>query len=394
MKPTKDPIAYSLICADSHVNPPPTIWKDYLPKHLVELAPRIESEEDGDYIVFEGKRRKMNLMNAQAGRTGKDFKMEGRLSDTRPGGWEANARLADMDQDGIDAAVMFGGGPLGSSNMELYIESFRGYNRWLADFCSHDPRRLCGVAYLPMRDVDESITLLKEAAELGYTTVNIPGFPQDATSTATKGFTGASSSMGAQAAALTGNPFGEMQYTNPIWDKFWAAVVDLDITLTMHLGGRIVRFDQKDKLLGDMLMSKFAMAEPIAVFIFGGIFQRFPKLRLATIESGGGWLAFAADYMDRTWEKQRYWTDSELKFPPSHYMDQNVYASFIHDRVAIQTRNLPGAKNIMWSSDYPHSETTFPESRQWMERILEGVPEDEKHMIVSERARKLFRIGE
>jgi predicted TIM-barrel fold metal-dependent hydrolase len=141
-------------------------------------------------------------------------------------------------------------------------------------------------------------------------------------------------------------------------------------------------------------MSKFAMAEVIAILIYGGVFDRFPTLRFGTIESGGGWMAFASDYMDRTWEKQRYWIGSELKNPPSFYMDRNIYTSFIHDRSAIETRHMPGAKNIMWSTDYPHSETTFPDSEQWIERIFAGVPEADRHMILSERARGFFRIGE
>jgi predicted TIM-barrel fold metal-dependent hydrolase len=388
------PFKYNIVDADAHVNPPPDFWQDYLPTHLRELAPRIEQGEDADYVVFEGRRKKLNLMGAQAGRKGKDFKMEGRVSDARSGGWEPQARLADMDQDGIDAQVLYGGGPLGTANMDLYIESFRAYNRWLSDFCSHDRRRLSGVAYIPMRDVTEALMMLRDCAKLGFTSVNIPGFPQSGKGTATLGPTGASSSMGAQAAALTGDPWGEKQYDQPEFDAFWAAVVDLNITLTVHLGGRIVRFDQKDKLLPDMLMSKFAMAEPIAVMVCGGVFMRHPKLRFATIESGGGWLAFAADYMDRTWEKQRFWIGSPLLEPPSFYMDRNVYASFIHDQVAVQTRHLPGAGNIMWSSDYPHSETTFPESHKMIARIFAGVPEEEKRMITCERARKLFRVGE
>jgi hypothetical protein len=105
-------------------------------------------------------------------------------------------------------------------------------------------------------------------------------------------------------------------------------------------------------------------------------------------------MAFAADYMDRTWEKQRFWTGNELKNPPSFYMDQNFYASFIHDRVAVENRNLPGAKNIMWSTDYPHSETTFPESNKWIDRLFAGLSEADKHMIISERARRFFRVGE
>ena len=385
---------YRTVDADQHLNPQQTFWADYLPERLRDLAPKVERGEDADYIVFEGKRKKLNLMNAQAGRSAKDFKMEGRVSDVLQGNFDVAARLADMDKDGVDAAVLYGGGPLGTANMDLYIESYGAYNRYLKDFCDHDRRRLCGVAYIPMRNIGESVKMLREAAEMGFTTVNIPGFPQQTDTPFASAPTGANESMSPQAAALTGDPWAEKQYDDPDYDRFWTATVELNLALTIHLGGRIVRFNNKRRLLSDMLMSKFAMAEPLAIMIYGGVFDRFPKLRIATIESGGGWMAFAADYMDRTWEKQRYWIGSELKNPPSFYMDQNIYTSFIHDRVAIETRNLPGAKNIMWSTDYPHSETTFPESDKWIDRIFKGVPEADKHMILSERARRFFRIGD
>src|SRR3546814_20064248 len=75
---------------------------------------------------------------------------------------------------------MFGGGPLGTANSELYIASFEAYNRWLWDFCGADRKRLVGVAYLPMRDIDESLSLLRQAAKLGHRSVNIPAFPPSA----------------------------------------------------------------------------------------------------------------------------------------------------------------------------------------------------------------------
>jgi hypothetical protein len=100
-----------------------------------------------------------------------------------------------------------------------------------------------------------------------------------------------------------------------------------------------------------------------------------------------------AEYMDRTWEKQRFWTNSKLTERPSFYMDQNVYGSFINDRLGIVCRNEPGGRNIMWSSDYPHSETTFPNSRDVIARDFVGVPENDIRMIVSERARRLYAVG-
>jgi predicted TIM-barrel fold metal-dependent hydrolase len=188
---------------------------------------------------------------------------------------------------------------------------------------------------------------------------------------------------------LSGDPNGEAQFYQPEFDRFWSAAEDLDMSLTIHLDARMSRFEDKRALLPDMLAGKMAMAEPIAIMIFGGVFMRHPKLRFCSMESGAGWFGFAATYMDRTWEKQRYWIQSEIRELPSFYMAQNVYGSFIHDRPALENRNQPGGANIMWSSDYPHSETTFPNSAAAIARDLAGVPEADKHEIICARAARL-----
>ena len=376
--------ALQIIDADAHVNPPHDMWEDYLPEALRHLAPKIEHGEDADYILFEGNRRKINLINAQGGRKGKDFKMEGRVSDARAGGWMPAARLEDMDKDGIHSAVLFGGGPLGTTNNELYTASFDAYNQWLADFCAHDPRRFVGVGYIPMRDVDESIRLMRDCVKRGLKAINIPAFPMTPVGSLNGG--------DAQTRALTGDVTSERAYCDPEFDPFWQAACDLGVPITIHLGGRPVRFNQPKWFLSDLLMSKFAMGETVAIMIFGGVFDRFPDLKLVSVESGVGWFAFASNYMDETWHKQRHWIKSPLLNAPSHYMERNIYGSFIHDRAGILMRDFPGAGNIMWSSDYPHSETTFPHSREVIERLFEGVPEADKRMILSGRAKALFQL--
>jgi predicted TIM-barrel fold metal-dependent hydrolase len=380
----------TLVDADAHVDPPYDMWHEYLPPNLRGLGPQIEEGDEHDWIVFEGKRRPLRMINNQAGRKGKDFKMFGKKSEMRAA-WLPQQRLSDMDTDGIEAAVMFGGGPLGTSNSDLYIASFEAYNRWLWDFCATDRKRLVGVAYLPMRTVEETLKLVRQAAKLGFRTVNIPAFPQSADGITTSAKIEAIAT--GQVAALTGNPSGERTYAQAEFDPLWAEIQDLDMTVTIHLGGRIPRFGVQEHFLPDMVMSKLAMAEPIAIAIFGGIFQRFPKLRFVSVESGVGWFSWMAEYMDRTWEKQRFWTNSKLTERPSFYMDQNVYGSFINDRLGIVCRNEPGGRNIMWSSDYPHSETTFPNSRDVIARDFVGVPENDIRMIVSERARRLYAVG-
>lgn len=373
-----------IVDADAHVNPSHDMWADYLPDDLRSLAPQIEHGEDADYVLFEGRRRKVNLISALAGREGKDFKMEGRVSDARAGGWMPKARIADMEEDGIDTAILFGGGPLGTSNTDLYMASFGAYNRWLSDFCAFAPKRFVGVGYVPMQDVDVAIAMMRDCVARGLKAINIPAFPMGKMASLNGG--------DAQTLALTGDVNGDRSYADPEFDPFWKAACDLGVPITIHLGGRAVRFTEPKFFLSDLLMSKFGMGEPIAIMIYGGVFQRFPDLKLVSVESGVGWFAFAANYMDETWHKQRYWTNSILEHAPSYFMERNIYGSFIHDRVGILSRNLPGAGNIMWSSDYPHSETTYPHSMAKIDELFEGVPEDEKRMIIGERARILYNL--
>ncbi len=383
------PVSWPLVDADAHIDPPHEMWKDYLPAPLRELAPYVEEGEDCDWVVFEGQRRPVRMISNQAGRTGKDFKMVGKRSEMRAV-WKPEQRLADMDADGIDAAVLFGGGPLGTFNSELYVASFDAYNRWVWDFCAADRRRLVPIAYLPMRNLDETIDLLRKAARMGFRAANIPAFPQ-----ASDGYSTGSNVKAlkpGQTAALTGDPRGTWQYSSPDFDRLWAEFEAHDMTTTIHLGARVPRFGEKQYFLADMPMSKVAMLEPIAIAIFNGIFQRFPKLRFASVESGVGWMAWAAEYMDRTWEKQRFWTESPLTEKPSFFMDRNIYASFIQDRTGVLNRNLPGARNIMWSSDYPHSETTFPHSRDVIARDFEGIPQPDTRDITCNRAKQLYAV--
>jgi predicted TIM-barrel fold metal-dependent hydrolase len=373
-----------IVDADAHVNPSHDMWADYLPVAFRELAPQIEHGDDCDYIVFEGRRRKVNLISAQGGREGKDFKMHGRVSDARAGGWMPKARLDDMDTDGIDTAVLFGGGPLGTANHELHMASFDAYNRWLADFCAHAPSRFVGVGYVPMQDVDATVRMMRDCVKWGLKAINIPAFPMAPVGSLNGG--------DAQTRALTGDVNSDRSYADPEFDPIWKVACELGIPLTIHLGGRAVRFTEPKFFLSDLLMSKFGMGEPIAIMIYGGVFQRFPDLKLASVESGVGWFAFAANYMDETWVKQRHWVNSVLEKAPSHFWERNIYGSFIHDRAGILMRHLPGAGNIMWSSDYPHSETTFPHSMAKIEELFEGVPEDEKNMIIGGRAKALYNL--
>ncbi len=378
-----------IVDADAHIDPPHDMWANYLPASQKAKAPVIEEGDECDWILFEGTRRPVRMISNQAGRAGKDFKMIGKLSEQRAV-WDSHLRLADMDSDGINSAILFGGGPLGTFDNELYMASYEAYQNWVMDWCSTDKRRLVPIGYVPMRDIDETIGHIQRLAKMGFKAVNLPAFPQNPDGWSTS--SGVSALKEGQVSALTGDPKGALQYYQPEFDRLWTVICDLDLVVTMHLGGRVPRFGDAQHFLPDMPMSKMAMAEPVGIFIFNAIFQRFPKLKLVQVESGVGWFAWYCEYITRTWEKQRFWTESPLTESPAYYMENNVYGSFIQDRVGIVSRNLPGAGNIMWSSDYPHSETTFPNSHSIIQRDFAGVPEADIRDIICNRARNLYGL--
>ena len=372
---------YHIISADSHVNPVPTFWKEYLPKRFQDQAPRLEETNEGDFVVFEGKRTPFGLLGSLAGKKREDYKPTGKVAETRPGGWDPKERKKDLELDKVDAEVLFGGGPLSTSNIEFHLASFRAYNDWLADFCSEAPEEFIGLAYIPMADVTHAVDELRHAAKKGLRGVVIAAYPPESTTAEAGG-----AIMGG------GGPMAERSYADPEFEPFWQAVVEHDLTINVHLGAR--RADLRPhRFLPAMVGSKLALGEVVSVFIFGGILQRYPQLRFVSVESGVGWFAFCAQYMDQIWDKHKFWTKSDLKERPSFYMERQVYGTFMDDIVGVQSRNFPGSQNIMWSSDYPHSETTWPNSIQSIEEQFIGVPEQQKHAMICGTVAKLYHLS-
>ena len=227
--------------------------------------------------------------------------------------------------------MLFGGGPLGTANNELYKASFDAYNRWLADFCAHAPKRFAGVGYVPMQDVDDAIAMMRDFAARGLKAVNIPAFPMAPVASAER-------RRRADAGADRRRQRRSQLCRSRVRSVLEGAC-DLGMPVTIHLGGRAVRFTNPKFFLSDLLMSKFGMGEPIAIMIYGGVFQRFPDLKLVSVESGVGWFAFAANYMDETWQKQRYWVNTVLEREPSYFWEQQ-HIRLVHSR----SRRHPDAR--------------------------------------------------
>ena len=129
-----------------------------------------------------------------------------------------------------------------------------------------------------------------------------------------------------------------------------------------HAGRQHLGTSNAPRFMTGLVMCKLTMAEALAELIFGLVMQRYPDLKFIAVEAQIGWISFVEYYMDHLWEKHRYWTKSELKEPPST-ISRQVFATFMEDPVGLREREHIGIDNIMWASDYPHSETTWPNSK-------------------------------
>jgi predicted TIM-barrel fold metal-dependent hydrolase len=358
-----------LISSDSHVKMPEEAWQEYLDPEFRERAPRVERTEEGDFRVFEGRRTPIHGLDNSAGKRPEEFSLIVRkLEEQRPGAWDPAERLKDMDIDGVDAEILFFGGPLITNDRALYLNSVRGYHRWLSDFCSHAPDRLLGMAAVPVETPELAAAEIRVAADAGLVGGTIPLFPPDG------------------------------EYADARWDPMWRAFLDTGLPVALHTGGRrpgtppVNLFDSASRFMTGLVMNKLTMAEAISELIFGLVMQRYPDLKFVAVEAQIGWISFVQYYMDHLWEKHRYWTQSKLADLPSTYFRRQVFATFMEDPVGMREYPHIGVDNVMWASDYPHSETTWPNSKKLTDEWFRLVPAEDRDKILWRNCAQVFGL--
>jgi predicted TIM-barrel fold metal-dependent hydrolase len=178
----------------------------------------------------------------------------------------------------------------------------------------------------------------------------------------------------------------------------WRAFLHAGFPVGLHVGGRrpgtpvASIFESAPRFMTGLVMSKLTMAESVSELIHGLVMQRFPELQFVAVEGQIGWCSFFEYYSDHLWEKHRHWTKSELEEPPSHYFRRQVFATFMEDPVGLRERHHIGIDNIMWASDYPHSETTWPNSKALTDEWFTPLGEDDKRKVLWENAAKLYDL--
>ena len=387
-----------LISSDGHLEVLPERWTARMPAALRDKAPRtITMPDGGDALLVEGQEpRPVPFLDLRAGRTNETWQPFGVTVADTAGVGPPEQRLAEQDQDGLLAEVLFPNMQMGPrlwrtmADDTAYRAAVRAYNDWLGqDYCAVSRDRLIGLGVIPWTNLDDAVAELEHCAALGLRGVNLGVFPSG------KG------------------------YPTPEDDRFWAAAIDMRMPLTVH-----VSFDRQGprakqptfqypnadpaviaRLGGRTIVEWVALpflgtapAMSLSQLILSGVFDRLPDLEIFFAETRLGWVPFWMEEADYWYERHRHWSARLLGFAPlerrpSEYVQRHVHFSVQHvERVAVELRHHMGVDHVMFATDFPHIECDWPNTRPFAERLFAGVPDDEAWRIAAGNVVRFFHL--
>jgi predicted TIM-barrel fold metal-dependent hydrolase len=366
-----------ILSSDSHVFEPPDLWTTRIDAAFRDRAPRMQRTNGADQLVVEADQviSGIGLISNAGARfeAPETISSQGRFEDVPRGGYDPAQHLRDMEVDGVAGEVLYPSQGLfyfRVADTALMSAIFRAYNDWLAEFCKTDASRLKGIAMINLDDVQDGIRELERAARLGL-----------------------------GGAMITEYPLEHRRYDQPEYEPFWAAAQALGMPLSLHTATRRqgkIR-GAGDKTLRDAssrATKAFYPALSMCDMIFSGVFERYPRLTLAIVEFELAWAPHVLTSMDYTYRERHgeaiYRFKGDMR--PSDFFHRNVVLSFQEDAIGIRLRDAIGVDNMMWGSDYPHSESTFPRSREILKAILAGVPGDEQAKIVGGNTARVYHF--
>lgn len=379
----------NLLSADNHVVEPPDLWMSRIESKYRDKAPRLVPGETADWWMV-GEDLcvgSVGLSTHPGERYRQDRQHEmstyDRYEKVRPGSYDPHEAIKDMEVDGVEGAMIFPslgvGGMWQVADSGLLSAICRTYNDWMTEFCQPYPKRLKGAAMINLDDVPAGVEELRRSRKMGLT-----------------------------AALISVHPAHERQYFNPEYEPFWAAAQDLEMPVCLHSGSNRTgrdgvpadHFNQGDPNEPlDVLYTNLDqwIKQSLTSIILSGVFERYPRLRVVSVENEAGWAGHWLFRLDRRYEKAGWhenrlsaWSRFKEDVKPSHFFHQNCAVTFQDDWTAVQYRSTIGVDNLLWGSDYPHKESTWPESQRVIREIFDGVPEDEVRKITYLNAARIL----
>ena len=371
-----------LISADSHIVEPPDLYTSRIDPRFKDRAPRLERVKTPagrpyDAWFIDG--QQVGTLGAviQAGQRFEDpsqIDFLGIWDDVRLAAYDAHAMIKENEMDGVWGACLQPSQGLFWYRIEdsaLLSAICRVYNDWIADFCQPYPDRLKGIAMLNVDDVEEGCAELERCARRGLVGAFIPV-----------------------------SPLPDRPYRHPIYERFWWTAQDVGMPLLLHIGTPRARvpgceftLDVAELTGAGRSTTDYWVRYSLSAMIFAGVFDRTPKLRIGSVEHEAAWIPHWLKQMDFTYRERPVFTrgwKSRHAMLPSEYWQRNMFVEFMEDDLGVQLRDLIGVDNMLWGSDFPHAESTWPKSREFLERIFAGTPEADLRKVTSENAARMF----
>jgi predicted TIM-barrel fold metal-dependent hydrolase len=378
--PEPRPIRVPIISVDDHLIEPPDLFEGRMPAHLVERAPKIVELENGQQAwEYEGRLYPNVGLNAVVGRPREDWSMDpARFSEMRPGCYDIDARVADMDLNGVWASLCFPSLVAGfcgavfsrSTDKELGLACVRAWNDWHAEvWAGTYPERIIALQLPWLVDVELASAEVLRNAGRGFRAVSFPEFP-----------------------AQLGLP----SIFSGKWDPFLAACAETQTVVCLHTGASswapLPSPDPPFELLPTLFPVNGLVAA--AEWLWSGVTLRYPNLCVAMSEGGIGWVPMLMDRVDYVLSHSASGTESGAwpsELLPSEVLGRNFWFCTIDDPSVIELRSRIGVGNIMLESDYPHADSTWPDTQLVMESTLGHLPEEELRAVAGGNAARLFR---
>jgi len=389
-----------LISVDDHLLEPGTLWADRLPAKYREVGPRLVRDEQGEAWHFENKRIPTVGLMATAGKEKDDFSLEPITYDEmRSGCYDAKARLEDMNRDHVLASACFPSFPrfcgqtfYEANDHELGMLCVKAWNDFVIDeWAGDNPGRFIPLILIPLWDPTASAREIERCAAKGAKGVIFSENP-----------------------AELGLP--SIHSSDRYWDPMFAAANETGLPICTHIGSSSklpTTSDDAPALIPCTLTPLISPLKTCVDWIFSGLFYKFPNLKLCLSEGGIGWIPHALMWMDHAADTQRWARNSDFSLdvnkgdvsarervltivsddkPPSALFREHVYGCFITDPVGVEHLDLIGEDNVMLETDYPHSDSTWPNSLQNAEKELAILTPSQRHKVTRGNASRLFNF--
>ncbi|MGV0643071.1 amidohydrolase family protein [Mycolicibacterium sp. XJ2546] len=367
-----------LVSVDDHIVEPPDMFKNHLPKKYLDEAPRLVHNADGsDTWQFRDVVIPNVALNAVAGRPKEEYGLEPQgLDEIRPGCWQVDERVKDMNAGGILGSMCFPSFPgfagrlFATEDAEFSLALVQAYNDWhVEEWCGAYPARFIPMTLPVIWDPQACAAEIRRNAERGVHSLTFTENP----------------------AAMGYPSFHDFEHWKPMWD----ALVDTDTVLNVHIGssGRLA-ITAPDAPMDVMItLQPMNIVQAAADLLWSRPIKEYPSLKIALSEGGTGWIPYFLERVDRTYEMHSTWTGQDFKGKlPSEVFREHFLTCFIADPVGVATRHQIGVDNICWEADYPHSDSMWPGAPEQLDEVLtaNNVPDDEINKMTYENALRWY----